>query len=160
MPAASPLTAAGLKCTVGRTEEGTMRCPDCNKFVPYNVDEEPEEQSAEIEDGIFYGAFRRVLTCEECGAELKEALIEVEQDLKVGECPRNGEHDWEIDVSAEPTEDVNTVDRRGKKITNPRYMARLFGVQVTGTATCNECEAKVEIDCENAEQASSFDELV
>lgn len=60
-----------------------MRCPSCAKFVPYDTEVEPEEDSPPECDGTtFTAAYRRVLTCGECDEELKEATIEVEHDFE------------------------------------------------------------------------------
>ena len=100
--------------------------------------EPEEEDDPEIGGGIFRATYRRVLTCEECGDELMEASIKVECSLDVPsectieyeeqcpycnvakgkqeECPSCGndfsndaeEHEWEFDLSVEPTMDVQT----------------------------------------------------
>ena len=143
-----------------------MRCPSCNKFVPYDAEVEPEEQDApSATDSTFTASYRRALNCEECGEELKEATIEFEYDFS-GDMPaekgtfdpEKHEHEWEISCDVDPTTGAQTTDRRGRKITNPRYMKTLYGVCLDVELTC-ECGQKMEFDLEESCSASSMDEL-
>jgi DnaJ-class molecular chaperone len=58
-----------------------MRCPQCNKFVSFDTDAEPEEESTDVDGTDFTATYRRVLMCAECGDELKEASIELTHDF-------------------------------------------------------------------------------
>lgn len=63
-----------------------MRCENCQKFVSYDTEVEPEESnSPELEDGVFTASFTRTLSCAECGSEMKSAEIEVEVDATITE---------------------------------------------------------------------------
>jgi uncharacterized protein YbaR (Trm112 family) len=180
-----------------------MRCPDCNTFVAYDTEQDPEEQGDEAIDGTtFTASARRVLTCEQCGTELKEATIEIEGDVTIDggidvDSEENQaldephEHEWDFDVTYSPAMDVvagrwqtpakraathkteKRVRREGQEITTRkikpgdvvweawgfRYHRTLYGVEVSGTATCV-CGATAEITAEAYEAASGFDELV
>jgi hypothetical protein len=62
-----------------------MRCPDCNKFVSYDDTTEPEH-NLEINDNgdgsmQVTGDVKIVLTCAECGTELKEYTFEVDETV-------------------------------------------------------------------------------
>lgn len=144
-----------------------MRCPDCNKFVAYNVDEEPEENSAAV-DGVWFTAeYRRVLTCEECGTELKETTFELEHDfedaVKALPPPDDGhEHEWELESSScEPTMDLVTKDAKGRQIKSARYMKTLYGVSCDVEVKCSHegCGAAIEFNVSDSCQASGMDEL-
>lgn len=142
-----------------------MRCPDCNKFVSYDTEVDPEESvEPEIADGEFKATYTRTLTCGECGTELKSAEIEVTQALEgiddKCEEDESGEHEWEIHVDASSTSELKTTDRNGKPIKKTRYMKQLYGVEVSGTARCIHCGDEVEIQASGSEQASAFDEMV
>ena len=52
-----------------------MRCPDCEKFVPFEPGD-PEISGEEVDNGTVTGQVRIVLTCGECGTELKEANLD------------------------------------------------------------------------------------
>ena len=152
-----------------------MRCPSCEKFVSYDTEVEPEEQSEpEINGEQLTATYRRVLTCGECGEELKDAEIEFDETLTIDEpegakypdhedwakCPVTGEeHEWSIDVSASATMDVEKTDRRGRPIKNSRYAKTFYGVELSGTATCSQCGATATIQTQNHEAASGFNEL-
>jgi hypothetical protein len=149
-----------------------MRCPDCQKFVSFDAEVEPEEQNGPEFDGTGVEAeYRRVLTCQECGTELKESMITVMAEVEWGkdttpadECPGEnaveGEHEWEIeDASAEATIGTIDRDRHGKKIKNPRYMKITYGVNISGTVKCANCNAEGTYNGDAAETASGFDEL-
>lgn len=153
-----------------------MRCPDCEKFVSYDTEVEPEEESApEVEEGLVIRAsYRRVLACGECGTELKAATLDVEDTFVIkpyevdaedkpappAECG-DEEHEWNLgELSVEPTTGVIDVDRRGKKITNPRYMATTYGVELSGDIVCEKCGVTATISASASERASSFEEQV
>jgi len=148
-----------------------MRCPSCEKFVSYDTEVEPEEdQEPEVTDGSVTASYRRVLTCAECGEELKEATIEIEGEVSCsepckkqeGDDPSEGEpeHEWEItESSANPTERTQTKDRHGRQITRSRYMRRFYGVEVNVEMKCSRCGIEHSQTFDNDEQASSFDEL-
>ncbi len=68
--------------------------------------------------------------------------------------------DCEAEATVEPTTDVQTTDRRGKRITNPRYMKTLYGVEATVTVTCGQCGGTGEATLSASEAASAFDEQV
>jgi hypothetical protein len=74
-----------------------MRCPDCNKFVSLEF-EDPEVENLQVEhippettdQGVPHmflitGSVRLVRNCGECGQELKEATLEIEQEVELGE---------------------------------------------------------------------------
>jgi hypothetical protein len=165
-----------------------MRCPDCNKFVAYDTEAEPEEQDSGTDGTVVKATVRRVLTCEQCSTELKEAELELEGTVSedVGpcesdtecdyckvakeleeECPNCGadwsggaEHDWELSAEYEPTTETVTKDRHGNPIKNSRYWKTMYGVEATFRLTCNKCGAETEVTATAAEQASAFNELV
>jgi hypothetical protein len=81
-----------------------MRCPDCNKFVSFD-EADPEVNDLDVSDnGSVTASVRIVNTCAECGTELKEAMLELEESpdlaahigeghtLSIGEggCDRTG----------------------------------------------------------------------
>ena len=57
------------------------RCPDCNKFVSLDTDEEPEVEHLDTDDdGNVTATARIVNKCGECGTELREGTVELESD--------------------------------------------------------------------------------
>jgi hypothetical protein len=155
-----------------------MRCPDCNKFVAYDTEVEPEEQDAAYDGETLTVELRRVLACEQCGTELKEATFSLEEPLELEhtqECldhalgkwiapdelePEPAEEpDYEVTVDAEPTMRFQTHDRHGKPIKRSRYQRTYYGVSVTVTVECERCEARAEAILGDELQASAFDEL-
>ena len=159
-----------------------MRCPSCEKFVSYDTEVEPEEESApEISGTQVTATYRRVLNCAECGEELKDATIEFDVELELAEgvteicggteedadeedasgVPADTEHEWELegDADVSATERTQTHDRHGKVIKNRRYAKTYYGVDFSGEAKCVRCGAKATFSASNDEQASSFNEL-
>ena len=105
---------------------------------------------------------RRVLTCGDCGTELKESTFEFNEDIiETCACLDDGGQpaSYSIDVDASPTMSARMTDRRGKAITNPRYQATLYGVEVTATVKCEECGESWTKELSDQIEASSFDEL-
>lgn len=137
-----------------------MRCPDCNKFVAYDTDVEPEQNSIEINNGELTASVRRVLTCADCGGELKDYDFDLECTVEKAGKDGDGEHEWDIDCEAESTTETQTKDRNGKPIRNSRYMRTLYGVSISGSAKCEHCDLAVEFSASENAAASNFNELV
>ena len=139
-----------------------MRCPDCNKFVPYDTEVDPEENNEPEFDGVeFRGEYRRVLNCEECGLELKAADLEVAASELEEESLKDGcEHEWEVEAEATPGTKVIDTDRYGRKIKYRRYMRTEYGVEVSFSATCSKCNGQVTATGEAWVAASGMDEQI
>lgn len=142
-----------------------MRCPDCNKFVGLEL-QDPEEQTLDVDkDGNVSGSVRIVRNCSECNQELKEAGLDIEVSVADEIEAHRKEHpeckDSELSVKAdlEPVEDMQTTDRRGNRIKNPRYMKSLFGARADITVTCDHCGAEFTTEWQDTVSASSMDEL-
>ncbi|MFA4971491.1 MAG: hypothetical protein WC683_02680 [bacterium] len=140
-----------------------MRCPDCNKFVSYEGDEEPEEQSCEVDDeGNINIQVTLEKRCGECSQGLKSAEFELEgQDDAVREHMEEhkdapeGEHELSIEGEYESTE-----DSRGLKPTTPmRYRTTYYGVHASYTVTCT-CGKTFEGELADEMSASGFEEMV
>jgi hypothetical protein len=143
-----------------------MRCGDCIKFVSFDTDVDTEEEgSPEVSGDNFTASFRRVLTCAECGTELKESTIEIEHDFagdiaEEKKCSNEDGHSFEVEsCEASPTTETVTKDRHGKPIKSSRYMKTLYGVEAAVTLKCEHCDATVEFTASESMQASSFEEL-
>lgn len=141
-----------------------MRCPNCNKFVPYD---EPvvEINSTDIHESIATVEVRVVLKCADCGEELKDSDMTAEKEIehdcenaKKGEKPT---FEWKDEpADGEGTERTQTTDRHGKPIKLSRYMKRFYGFTSSGSVECQKCKEIIELDFESEEQASGFNELV
>lgn len=147
-----------------------MRCPDCNKFVSQDL-ADPEVNDLTIDpEGNVHAEVRVVVTCADCGTELKETNLEMEMDLsdklKGHLSGDDGEHELTIDEDgSEGIEDMKTTDRHGKKIKSARYMTKLYGARVDFKVTCScqgdDCKDPLhEGQLEETTEAGSMDELV
>lgn len=152
-----------------------MRCPDCNKFVPFDTSNEPEVDLDIDEDGNITGSVRIVNNCDECGTELKDANFDVDDSTLVdkftehkvekaaGEEVLGVEH--VLDTTSfetegeERTERAETKDRKGKAIRNPRYQKTLYGFSLTAKVSCS-CGETFETVISDETPASYMDELV
>jgi len=145
-----------------------MRCGQCNKFVSY------DEPTLEVQDASINGTTLEVnvtatLPCADCGSELSqcemhgEAEVEHEcaEDAKVKDDWNPEEDDDKFELEGEPeleaTERMETKDRRGKPIRNPRYMKKYYGFSADAEVTCKRCGATFTVEVETEEQASSFE---
>jgi hypothetical protein len=147
-----------------------MRCDSCNKFVSFDSEVEPEINIDVTDDGVVTGDVRIVNGCAECSAELTEVTMTVEADLSEQitahreECkadPANTDkHDTlEVEAEGERFDRMQTTDRSGKPIKNPRYQKHMYGVSLDITVTC-ECGAKFTADTWSDEvQGSGMDSL-
>jgi hypothetical protein len=145
-----------------------MRCPDCNKFVSFDTDEDPEVDLSVDDEGVVTGTVRIVNKCAECGTELKEATLDVEIDLS-GDVRTHKDENHQSDEDsvtleigesdASRTERSPSVDRNGRPIRNPRYRKTFYGAEVNATVRCSCGEEFTGSD--NPEvQASCMDELI
>ncbi|MBU1457050.1 MAG: hypothetical protein KKD01_20235, partial [Proteobacteria bacterium] len=97
-----------------------MRCPDCNKFVGMDVDNEPEGNGFDIDDeGVLTDSVRIVNVCADCGTELKEANVDLEIDLSAevaahrAACHVEGD-DHELEVTDETLERTERSEGKGR----------------------------------------------
>ena len=137
------------------------RCPDCSKFVSLEA-QEPEVDSSDVDGDTVTGTVRLILTCAECGTEMKEANLDFEIPID-HEC--EGETDETIaqvfeieDTQADSTERYQDTDKKGKRIPS-RYQKHFYGADITVTVKCEGCGDAFTLTDTVEEQASGFDEL-
>jgi hypothetical protein len=117
---------------------------------------DPEESDEPTVDGTTLKAsYRIVAQCVECGQELKEATLDLEQDLADSidaDCEKGPSktHNWSMDLTVENTE---RTEGRG------RGMRVFYGVEVTGTITCNACGQEATVDMRDDTPAGQMDEV-
>lgn len=150
-----------------------MRCPDCNKFVSFDSDSDPEIELELSDEFNVTGTVRIVNNCSECSQELKDATFDVDVDFADDVHAHWKEHGWkgkgagpaghrEMDLTDDGgsrSDEYQTTDRRGKPIRNPRYQKHLYGATVTITVEC-ECGETFEREWSDSVQASGMEELV
>lgn len=147
-----------------------MRCPDCNKFVSFDSDLDPEVSIDVDADGMVSGTVRIVNACDQCGQELKEATFEIDVDLSeemkthILGAKENGvdfdEHAPECQLEASRTDRMNNKTRGGKLITNYRYMKHMYGAEGEIVLTCSCGEEVARQQWSDEVQGSGMDELV
>lgn len=110
---------------------------------------EPSENKPEPRTGHISATYRIVRVCADCGTELKEATIEMEEDVEIPAGHEGDDHELEIEGEAESTE-------KG----GGRYAKSFYGVHVHYTVSCS-CGAAglLEGDLEDEVAASHMDEL-
>lgn len=137
-----------------------MRCPDCNKFVPYDDSNEPEVNDLSIEeDGTVTANVRILLTCAECGAELKDYEFDLDTQADLGEHDTNkkadeGEEEIEHELEVEEDSVEMTTNTTGKG----RGMKTFYGVTLNANVKCS-CGFETSVELNEEVQASSMNEL-
>jgi hypothetical protein len=137
-----------------------MRCGSCSKFVSFDTDQEPETDDLSVdEEGHVIGSVRIVNCCAECGDELKEASIDVEdagvpEDLKTHlekELPDEGSHDLELEVTSSERTERSEGQGRGRRT--------FYGAAINFSVTCS-CDSEFTVDGSVSVevQASSMEE--
>lgn len=145
------------------------RCNDCNKFVSYNTEMEPELENEDVDGGTHMTAtVRRVLGCSECGSELKSFEFDVDVDFaehleehqkkcvakEDGEEVEYEDHSWSVEIELTPTEGIaEETNAKGRKVKKTAY-----GYEGQATLTCDQCECTVEFPVSGQESVSSFEE--
>ena len=135
------------------------RCPDCAKFVGL---EEPEEASIEdsgCEGGHVTVEVHMTRNCAECGTEMKESYLTYEKEFECPSCSPDVEDIELISVEAEVTSRMQSIDRNGKPIKNPRYMKTYYGADLTLSLKCNHCEHEWTEDDGVEAAASEFEDV-
>jgi hypothetical protein len=133
-----------------------MRCPDCNKFVPLDVDGDPEvELEADETTGEVTGTVRIVNACQECGTELTEATFDVDVEFSgaaehMEKYPEDEAHALELE---EPT-----VDRTSRYTGKGRGTKTFYGAEGVLTVRCR-CGQTWNSPWTDEVQASSMDSL-
>jgi hypothetical protein len=105
-----------------------MRCPDCNKNVRVELNDEPEVTLENVDpvSSRWFGTVNLEQTCVECDRVLTEGVGEFETTVTLDHDEDDGEdHDQDADVSVEHIEEHG----RGKK--------RTYTVLVAYTVTCS-----------------------
>lgn len=135
-----------------------MRCPECNKFVSYAGDEEPEENSYDVDEGGHVTVEVRIhKDCAECSTELKEATIEMEGDvpetfMKHFDEKNADDHSFEVEeISLSSFEESDNPGRPA------RYQRTLYGVEAEVTVKCS-CGETCQVTMKDSVSASSMDE--
>lgn len=135
-----------------------MRCPECNKFVSFDTETDPELSEAVDADGIVTVETRIVNTCAECGTELTSADFSVEINLakevdahreSCATC-KESKDDLSVSVEGSRNDRRETHDRKGKPIKNSRYQKQFYGAEVT---------AEIEMPCGEVISGSSMEEV-
>lgn len=129
-----------------------MRCPSCEKFVSYDDSTEPEVD-AQLSAGHIGGSVRIVLTCADCGEELKEGNFDLDADVSVP-----GEHegeDHDLDVTVASSELTSAQRGRGRRA--PTFYG--YSVELEIGCSCG-WRAEEEVTLTDDMQASEMDELV
>lgn len=137
------------------------RCNDCNKFVPYDTDVEPELTDSSVDEttGDVTAEVRRVLTCGECGTEMKDSSFSFEVDAdeqhieegSITEAAATCEHEWEFKDEETETDDSSEGRGRGTKT--------FYGAKYTFVIHCTKCNLERTGDASDRCQASHMEEL-
>lgn len=142
------------------------RCPSCEKFVGLEAGE-PEVQSSEVDEtGLVTVEVRFVLTCQDCGEEMKETTFNFEETPEgllehIEAHNEAGDTDFTLSLeepSFEAEDRYENKDRHGKPIKNYRYMKHMWGVRGTATVECT-CEKSFSVELFDELPASALDEL-
>lgn len=125
------------------------RCSDCNKFAGLET-QDPEEQDATFDEetGAIEASYRIVRNCADCGTEMKEATIELSDEVDVSEHQGEGH-----EVTAE-FGDPTPVEEGGG-----RYAKAYYGVSVDVTVECSCGELREVVTMEDKVAASAMDDL-
>lgn len=130
-----------------------MRCPDCNKFVPYGDGRVDADEIEVGEDGAVTAQVTLTLDCGECGGDLKSACFDfsIEDEAVKAHLAEPGPHELSVEAGEGERTDRQEGVGRGART--------FYGVDVEWTVTCAEhpkwsASGTLSDDC----QASSMDE--
>lgn len=133
-----------------------MRCPDCSKFVSYDDSGDPEVDVTIDEDGNISGTVRIILTCAECGTELKAADFDVSEKFEGWEGHVGDKHDLSVETGS------SSISQRRDNPGRPaRYQRQYYGHETSLEIHCS-CQADTVDTVEFADDtmASGMEECV
>jgi hypothetical protein len=138
-----------------------MRCPDCNKFVPFE-DSDPEvELDVELDGDVarVTGTVRMVRCCAECGTELKEANFDVDEEVPLPTTDPAG-HELPTETDSVPhTHDLSIEETTELyESGGGRYKKNMVGYDMDFTITCS-CGLSVEGHAHDELAANQWDEM-
>lgn len=132
-----------------------MRCPECNKFVSMELSDEVDVESLDYEDLNIHASIRIYLNCGECGDNLKEGVLEIDDNQDVltehAEAHLHRLENYEIelvDIKLEATEKAIT-----RRQTN-------YGARVVVKASCTCGGLRETFELTNDMPSSDMDEMV
>lgn len=127
-----------------------MRCPSCNKFPAKDTSQDPEGDLQVDDDGVVTADVTIRNSSECCGDDLEETTFNVEIDLSsdvedhVKDKHKNGKiPSLSVHGDIVRTDEMATKDRRGRIITKSRYQRRLYGIAVSATVHCDDCNEDI-----------------
>lgn len=137
------------------------KCDCTPKFVGLETGE-PDEQQAEINDGVVSIEIRLTRNCSECGSERKETTFSMEEDVSEEIEAHNKQHHPDVAADALPGLTLE-VDYEVTESGGGRYAKNLIGVTAEYTVTCDACgtetSAVTDGSMHDETQASGFDDL-
>lgn len=149
-----------------------MRCPDCNRFVSYDDGNDPEPE-LDFDNGEVTGTVRILLTCAECGTELKEGTFEVSVPMEDElQAHLREKHPEMVSKGTLPDgSEVESFDYgyfevsdNGSELTtrttgSGRGMRTFYGHDTAFTVECTNCHEEWSDAVSEDMQASDMDEL-
>lgn len=130
------------------------RCPDCNKFASIE-EEEPEVESIDINDGQISASVRITNNCAECGTEMTEAQLEIEDQLESSLLEKHHGNKHEMSIEEDGVERDQRTEGKG------RGLRTFYGARITYKVTCSCSKNDTPIhegELYDDVQASSMDE--
>lgn len=131
------------------------RCNDCNKFVSYNTDVDPEvtnEQMTVHSDSVDYDVDIRIVNeCAECGTEMKDAELNFSGSFDIDPKDHDDSDEWTMDV-----ENVNRTERTEGKNRGTKTFYGAEADLVLRDSKGNELES---VHINEYEQASGMNDL-
>ena len=133
-----------------------MRCDQCNKFVSFDDSSEPEINNESIDDnGNVTIEARIVLTCAECGQEMKSGDFTLETTVGADTIEAHKGEGHELEVRAESSEMTTRSEGKG------RGTKTFYGVELSCEVHCAcQTEPVYTEDLSDDMQASYMDELI
>jgi hypothetical protein len=128
-----------------------MRCPECNHFVSFDDEGEPDVDIDVEDDGAYSGTIRIVNCCADCGTELTEFTFDVEGDMAIVHRTKCTEPEVSLDGTS--------ADRTQRTEGKGRGTKTFYGVSVECEVTCV-CGANQTFTFDDEVQASYMDALV
>ena len=113
------------------------------------------ESETEVDDSSVAGSVRIVLTCADCGEELKEASFDVDVafELKHAEECLNSEGESELELDFEPEAFDEFVPP------NKKRQRHMYGASAEAAVTCTSCKATATASWRDSIQSSAMEEL-
>lgn len=116
------------------------RCEECNRFVSVEQADPELDITLDYDKSMIsiFGIVRLATCCGDCGADIKEAYEDFEQELNFDHSERGC--DGGLELLDEETEADYRMEGTGRQVRH------FYGANIRAMVVCRDCDARLEVE--------------